>query len=180
MAHQKMTGPEPSSAQLGQEQGGAPLEDLAGSVSAPAADLDLRDPRQRPQNLHPPAAGPAGAHEPGHPLNGLESGRAPPCPAQTRPPAGQQAHAPAGGLEPGDPLLRRAQEALAAQLAAAKLRLKAELREKRKALSVRAHTVGLMLAVRGCNSLGAMQQSSQCMHLGLLYTRAIHMQRHAQ
>lgn len=45
--------------------------------------------------------------------------------------------APVAGLDPGDPLLRRAQEALGAQLAAAKLRLEAELREKRKALSVR-------------------------------------------
>jgi hypothetical protein len=43
-----------------------------------------------------------------------------------------------GGLDPGDPLLRRAQDALSAQLGAAKLRLEAELREKRKALSVRA------------------------------------------
>ena len=43
-----------------------------------------------------------------------------------------------GGLDPGDPLLRRAQDALGAQLGAAKLRLEAELREKRKALSVRA------------------------------------------
>lgn len=76
--------------------------------------------------------------------------------AQTRLAAGQQAHAPAGGLEPGDPLLRRAQEALAAQLAAAKLRLEAELREKRKALSVRAQTTGPLLIIYGCDSLGAM------------------------
>jgi len=43
-----------------------------------------------------------------------------------------------GGLAPGDPLLRRAQDALGTQLGAAKLRLEAELREKRKALIVRA------------------------------------------
>lgn len=144
VARQDMAGPEPSSPRQGQVQGGALHEDLAGSVSAPAAGLDLPDPRPRPRNSDSAATGPAGAHEPDQPLNDLEQDGAPLCTAQTRPATGQQAHAPAGGLEPGDPLLRRAQEALAAQLAAAKLRLEAELREKRKALSVRAQAAGRM------------------------------------
>ncbi|KAK9831426.1 hypothetical protein WJX81_003736 [Elliptochloris bilobata] len=51
-------------------------------------------------------------------------------------------------MDPGDPLLRRAQEALGAQLAATRHRLEAELREKRKALSdagVRREAVGVEL-----------------------------------
>lgn len=134
----------PGSAQQGPAQGNVPPENLAGSISAPAADLDLRGPWQRPQNADPPAGGPARAREPGKPSSGLDSGCAPLCAAQTRPAAGSQPHATAGGLDPGDPLLRPAQEALSAQLAAAKLRLEAELREKRKAFSVRPHTGPLL------------------------------------
>jgi len=69
--------------------------------------------------------------------------RAPPGLTKSHPQEPERADAaevapPVLGLDSGDPLLRRAQEALGVQLAAAKQRLEAELREKQKALSVRA------------------------------------------
>ena len=153
MLQQQMTGLEPDSSWKGPAQGNASPEDLAGSLSAPVADLHLREPGRCTQDADRPAAGPARADGLGKP-SGLELGCPPQQASQTRPAAGSQPHAPVGGLDPGDPLLRRAQEALSAQLAAARLRLEAELREKRKALNVRNRTPGLMLPARGCDSLG--------------------------
>ncbi len=57
-------------------------------------------------------------------------------------------------LPPNHPLLRRAQEALHRQLADQKLRLQEELRERRKALKVRADAPGHALKTGQLSRVG--------------------------